>query len=62
MCSRNCIVIIVIINLYVSIVVAVVCQVNKPIKCKYEISDSSISDYSFFFILFCYTKLRTNHM
>ena len=59
MCSRNCI-IIVIINMIVYIVV-VVCQnrqVNVPNKCKLEISDSLL--YSIFFILFCYTKLYTD--
>ena len=61
MCSRNCIIIIIIINSIVYIVVVVVCQnhqVNGPNKCKHEISDSL--HYSIFFILFCYTKLRTD--
>ena len=31
---------------------------NGPNKCKYEISDSL--HYSILFILFCYTKLRTD--
>ena len=42
-------------------IVVVVCQnrqVNGPSKCKHEISDSL--QYSAFFILFCYTKLRTD--
>ena len=59
MCSRNCV--IVIINFFVYIVVVVVCQnwhVNRPNKCKSEISDSL--HYSVFFILLCYTKLRTD--
>ena len=59
MCSRHCI--IVIINFIVYIAVVVVCQnrqVNEPNKCKHEISDSL--HYSIFFILFCYTKLRTD--
>ena len=61
MCSRNCIIIIVIINIIVYITVVVVCQnrqVNELYKCKHEISDSL--HYSIFFILFCYTKLRTD--
>ena len=60
MCNRNCI-IIVIINIIVYIVVVVVCQnrqVNGPNKCKHEISDTL--HYSIIFILFCYTKLRTD--
>ena len=60
MCSRNCI-IIAIINITVYIVMVVVCQnrqVNRPNKCKHEISDTL--HYSIFFILFCYTKLHTD--
>ena len=33
-------------------------NVNWPNRCEHEISDSS--HYSIFFILFCYTKLRTD--
>ena len=54
-------IIIVIINFIVYIVAVVVCQnrqVNRPSKCKHEISDSL--HYSVFFILFCYTKLSTD--
>ena len=67
MCSRNCIIIIiiiiiiVIINIIVYIVGVVVCQnrqVNGPSKCQHEFSDSLY--YSILFILFCYTKLRTD--
>ena len=60
MCNRNCI-IIVIINFIVYIAVVVVCQnrlVDRPNKCKHEISDSL--HYSIFFIQFCCTKLRTD--
>ena len=49
------------ISVIVYVVVVVVCQnrqVNRPSKCKHEISDSL--QYSVFFILFCYTKLRTD--
>ena len=45
----------------VGIAVVVVCQnheVNRPNKCKHEISDSL--HYSIFFILFYYKKLRTD--
>ena len=55
MCSRNCIIIIIV---YIVVVVCQNRQVNGPSKCKHEISDSL--HYSIFFILFCYTKLRTD--
>ena len=45
---------------YFVVVVVVVCQnrqVNGPNKCKHEISDSALF---YLFILFCYTKLRTD--
>ena len=57
-CSRNCI--IVIVNIIVYILVVVVYQnphVNGPNKYNSEISDPL--HYSIFFILFCYTKLLT---
>ena len=60
MCSRNCIIII-IINIIVYITVVVVCQnrqVNELYKCKHEISDSL--HYSIFFILFCCAELHTD--
>ena len=60
-CSRNCIITIVIINIIVYIIVVVVCknrQANGPNKCKHEVSD--FLDYSIFFILFYYTKLCTD--
>ena len=53
-------IIIVIIDFIVYIVVVVVCQnrqVNGPNNCKHEISDSL---RYYIFILFCYTKLRTD--
>ena len=45
MCTRNCISLIVIINIIVYIDVAVECQdwqVIRPNKCKHEISDSAL--------------------
>ena len=54
-------IIIIVINIIVNIVVAAVCQnhkVNVPNKCKHKIPDSL--HYSVFFILFCFTKLRTD--
>ena len=60
MCSRNCI-IIVIINISAYINVVVVCQnhqVNRLNKCKHEISD--YLHYSIFFVLFCYAVLDTD--
>ena len=60
MCSRNCIIVVVIINT-MYIVVVVECQdhqMNGPNKCKHEFSDSL--HYSIFFILFCHKKLHTD--
>ena len=60
MCSRNCI-IIVIINISAYINVVVVCQnhqVNRLNKCKHEIANSM--HYSIFFLQFCYTVLDTD--
>ena len=59
MCSRNCIIVVIINTMY--IVVVVECQnhqMNGPNKCKHEFSDSL--HYSFFFILFCHKKLGTD--
>ena len=58
MCSRNCI-IIVIINIIMYIIVVVMCQnrqVNGLNKCKHDIADSAL----FSFLLFCYAVLHTD--
>ena len=61
MCSRNCIIILVIISIIVCNILVVVCrkhQVKGLSNCKHEISDSL--HYSIFFRLFCYAVFHTD--
>ena len=61
LCSRNCIIILVIISIIVCNILVVVCrkhQVKGLSNCKHEISDSL--HYSIFFILFCYAMFHTD--